>query len=310
MIILDGAMGTELTRRGINTTLPLWSAQALMDAPDVIEQIHRDYIAAGAHVITANTFRTNVRTMQRAGIADGGRALTHKAVALAKSACRREIGDRRLGIEAQSPISNLPSPRIAGSMAPVEDCYSPELVPSDDELREEHGVLARNLAEAGCDLILVETMNCIRETVIAAQAAASTGLPVWVSFTLNAHNDLLSDEMLRDAVKAIPPFHPEAMLVNCIPVLQVASALASLRDAMHLEGASHLGIGAYGNVGHVDDEVGWTLTHAVSPVAYAEAAREWQDLGATIIGGCCGTLPDHIAALSALNNSQAEVIRR
>ena len=289
MIILDGAMGTELTRRGINTTLPLWSAQALMDAPDVVEQIHCDYIAAGAQVLTANTFRTNVRTLQRAGIADGGRALTHKAVACAKHSLV-ETRDRA-------------SLRVAGSMAPVEDCYSPELVPSDEDLRAEHGLLARNLAEAGCDLILVETMNCIREAVIAAQAAASTGLPIWVSFTLNTQNELVSGETLRDAVKAVLPFQPEAVLVNCIPVAQIASALITLKaatQAIRIASASQLRLGAYGNVGHVDDVVGWTLTHAVSPTAYAEAAREWQALGATIIGGCCGTLPDHIAALAEM----------
>jgi S-methylmethionine-dependent homocysteine/selenocysteine methylase len=301
LIILDGAMGTELTRRGINTTLPLWSARALMDAPEVVAQIHRDYLVAGAQVLTANTFRTNVRTMQRAGMADGGRELTHKAVQLARKVMgewglRPELVEG-LEIAADSPIPNPQSLLVAGSMAPVEDCYSPELVPSDDDLRAEHGALARNLADAGCDLILVETMNTIREAVIAAQSAARTGLPLWVSFTLNERNDLLSGETLADAVQAVLPYQPRAMLVNCIPVAQVAGALAKLRDATDLR------IGAYGNVGHVDDAVGWTLTHAVSPAAYAEAAREWQALGATIIGGCCGTMPAHIAALAPLKSS-------
>jgi S-methylmethionine-dependent homocysteine/selenocysteine methylase len=305
MLILDGAMGTELTRRGIDTTLPLWSARALMDAPDVVAEIHRDYLVAGAQVLTANTFRTNPRTMRRAaisGIADGGRELTRRAVEIAKGGVR----DWRLEIGDLQPISNLQSPishLVAGSMAPAEDCYSPELVPSDDDLREEHGELARNLADAGCDLILIETMNTVREAVIAAQSAAHTGLPLWVSFTLNERNDLLSGETLAEAVHAVLPYQPQAILVNCIPVAQISAALQKLKDATHLEGASHLSLGAYGNVGHVDDEVGWTLTHAVTPSAYAEAAREWQALGATMIGGCCGTMPEHIAALAALRHA-------
>jgi homocysteine S-methyltransferase len=297
MLLLDGALGTELARRGIDTTLPLWSARALIDSPEVVAQIHHDYLLAGAQVLTANTFRTNPRTLRRAGIADGGRELTHKAVAIAK----RAIANWRLEIGRQSPISNFQTLLVAGSMAPAEDCYSPELVPSDEELREEHGALARNLADAGCDLILVETMNTIREAAIAAQSAASTGLPLWVSFTLNERNDLLSGETLADAVQAVLPFQPQAVLVNCIPVAQIASALSVLRDATHLRGASHLSLGAYGNVGHVDDEVGWTLTHAVSPSAYAEAAKEWRALGATIIGGCCGTMPAHIAAVARMS---------
>lgn len=301
-IILDGAMGTELTRRGVDTTLPLWSAIALDVAPDVVMQIHRDYLDAGAHVITTNTFRTNVRALAKAGIAHRARELTFRAVALARrvvTESRQRRGDKETGGHGNSPlVSSSPGlpVQVAGSIAPVEDCYSPDLVPSDAELAEEHDILARNLDEAGVDLILVETQNTIREAVAAARAARATGKPLWVSFTLDGENRLLSGESLPDAVCAVLPFEPQAVLVNCIPVKQVASALKLLRQAT----PSHIAIGAYGNVGHVDETVGWTLTNAVSPEAYAEAAREWRDLGATIIGGCCGTTPEHIRAVAAL----------
>ncbi len=281
-LILDGAMGTELTRRGVDTTLPLWSASALDTSPQVVEQIHADYIRAGAQVITTNTFRTNVRALAKAGMAQRARELTFRAVALARSAI------------ANSPHSSFDwrsegeGIRVAGCIAPVEDCYSPDLVPSDDELSDEHGILARNLADAGIDLILCETHNTIREAVAAVRAAHVTGKPIWVSFTLGEDNALLSGETLSDAVRAVLPFAPQAVMVNCIPVAQVSSALRVLRAAV----PAHISIGAYGNVGHVDETVGWTLTHAVSPSAYANAAHEWRDIGATIIGGCCGTMPE------------------
>ncbi len=281
MTILDGAMGTELTRRGVDTTLPLWSARALDVAPEIVVQIHRDYLDAGAQIITTNTFRTNVRALAKAGIAHRARELTFRAVDLA----------RRAVVEAGCSPGDV---QIAGSIAPVEDCYSPDLVPGDAELAGEHAVLARNLADAGVDLILVETQNTIREAVAAARAVYATGKPLWVSFTLDDQNRLLSGELLSDAVCAVLPFEPQAVLVNCIPVRQVASALRLLRRAA----PAHVAIGAYGNVGHVDEKVGWTLTNAVPPHAYAEAACEWRDLGATIIGGCCGTTPEHIRALS------------
>ncbi|MCS6847639.1 MAG: homocysteine S-methyltransferase family protein [Anaerolineae bacterium] len=293
MIILDGAMGTELTRRGVDTTLPLWSAIALDAAPDVVVQIHRDYLDAGAQVITTNTFRTNVRALAKAGIAHRARELTFRAVELARQAVaqwRQGQGDRET-----RGRGDLPPVRVAGSVAPVEDCYSPELVPSDAELAEEHAILARNLADAGVDLMLVETQNTIREAVAAARAAHATGKPLWVSFTLDDENRLLSGESLHDAVRAVLPFEPQAVLVNCIPVKQVASALKLLRSAA----PPHVAIGAYGNAGHVDEVVGWTLTNAVLPEAYAEATREWRALGATIIGGCCGTTPEHIRAIAA-----------
>lgn len=281
--ILDGAMGTELERRGIDTGLPLWSANALLTAPEAVKQIHLDYLRAGAEVITANTFRANPRTLARAGLAGRSRELTHIAVSLAQEA----IANFQATRAAAHPL-------IAGSMAPVEDCYSPWLVPDDAELEAEHGELARYLAEAGCDLILVETMNTVREAVIAARAAAATKLPVWVSVTLNQHNDLLSGESLRDAVRAALTVKPDALLVNCIPVAQGTSALRALRDAID---NTQVRLGIYANAGYVEADE-WSMTHGVTPEAYAEAATEWLAAGASITGGCCGTTPDHIARLA------------
>ena len=234
-IILDGAMGTELTRRGVDTTLPLWSAIALDVAPEVVEQIHLDYLNAGAQVITTNTFRTNVRALAKAGIAHRARELTFNAVDLARSAIEKVRKAESEIVSASLPFSLSHSLHfsVAGSIAPVEDCYEPDLVPSEDELLAEHAVLARNLADAGVDLILVETMNTIREAVAAAGAAHATGKPLWVSFTLGANNRLLSGEMLQDAVNAVMPFAPQAMLVNCIPVAQITSALTTLKSGVN-----------------------------------------------------------------------------
>lgn len=295
-IFLDGAMGTELTRRGVDTTLPLWSAIALDAAPHVVEQIHLDYLNAGAQIITTNTFRTNVRALNKAGLAHRARELTFTAVELARQALKKVRRGESEKVSESVPfsLSHFLPFAVAGSIAPVEDCYEPDLVPSEDELNAEHAVLARNLADAGVDLILVETMNTIREAVAAGNAAHATGKPLWLSFTLGADNRLLSGETLHDAVNAIMPFAPQAVLVNCIPVAQINSALTTLKPAV----AGRCEIGAYGNVGHVDDVVGWTLTDAVSPAAYTDAAKEWHKLGAGIIGGCCGTTPAHIAALT------------
>lgn len=285
LTVLDGAMGTELTRRGINTALPLWSASALDDAPEVVTQIHADYIAAGAQVITSNTFRTNTRALAKAGMAHRARELTLRAVELARAAI------------AQTRPRNGAAIRLAGSLAPVEDCYTPALVPEAEALYAEHTELARNLNDAGVDLFLVETMNTSREAFAAASAAARFGKPLWVSFTLAPDNHLLSGESLADALRALAPLRPEAVLVNCIPVAQIASALRVLTDARDAAGLQTARTGAYGNVGHVDDTVGWTLTHAVSPADYARHARAWRALGASIIGGCCGTGPEHVERL-------------
>jgi len=295
LLILDGATGTELTRRGVDTTLPLWSAGALIRASDTLRAIHGDYVRAGADIITTNTFRAHRRSLAKGGLGHRARELTHLAVQLVRDAIQQT--DQQTNQLIHQPIF------IAGSIAPLEDCYSPQLVPPDDELTEEHAEMARHLAEAGVDVMLVETMNTIREARVAAKAARSTGLPVIVSFVLEGATGvgvaprgaarLLSGELLVDAVRAIEPLYSAAITINCLPVAHIADRLHELRAATDRP------IGAYGNVGRVDDHAGWTLTHAVTPEEYAAAAQTWRDRGATIIGGCCGTTPDHIAALTA-----------
>jgi homocysteine S-methyltransferase len=283
-MILDGAMGTELERRGVDTGLPLWSANALLSAPEVVYQIHHDYLHSGAQVITTDTFRTNTRTLVRTGFYECMGELTQLAVALARRAVdevARECGCGRA--------------LIAGSMAPVEDCYSPWLTPRDaGELLAEHTELAQHLYDAGCDLLLIETMNTVREAVAATRAAQVTGLPVWVSFILGPDNHLLSGETLAEALRAVMAYQPQAVLVNCIPVAQMSSALSELQQSAPPD----LLVGAYANAGHVGDS-GWSMEHGMTPVAYAQAACSWRRMGARILGGCCGTTPEHIAAMSA-----------
>jgi homocysteine S-methyltransferase len=302
LLILDGATGTELTRRGVDTGLPLWSAGALIHAPDVVRTIHSDYVQAGADIITTNTFRTHRRNLAPAGLADRARELTHLAVRLAREAIRK------------SSVASDRTIYIAGSMSPLEDCYSPNLVPPDDPLRAEHREMARHLAEAGCDVLLVETMNTIREAVIATEAAAATGLPVCVSFVAGPNGRapnhlpqneaeymkleaeemlLLSGESIERAVEAVRAIEPAGVMVNCVPFHLVERAFDRLRSAT---GGP---VGLYANVGHADDRVGWVLTDDVQPAAYARQALRWRTRGASIIGGCCGTTPDHIAALYA-----------
>ncbi len=277
-ILLDGATGTELNRRGVDTSLPLWSAAALLHAPQVMRQIHADYVAVGAEVITANTFRTHERSLRAGGIVDARRAaaeLTAQAVALARAAA----GDAAW---------------VAGSQAPLEDCYSPHLTPEDAALEREHGQMAENLAAAGVDLILVETQPTVREAVAATRAAAATRLPLLASFVCGADGRLLSGEALRDAVRTVSPLGPAAVLVNCAP----AWLMARLLDELKRE-CGDIPMGCYANIGERDAAQGWRNI-AEDPAIYADCARTWLAAGARLIGGCCGTTPAHIGRLREL----------
>lgn len=272
-LLLDGPTGTELTRRGISTDLPLWSAGALLTAPEVVSAIHLDYVSCGAEIITTNTFRTHRRTLARAGLADRTCELTQLATLLARSAA----GERAW---------------VAGSMSPLEDCYRPDLTPPEADLVREHAQMAENLFASGVDLLLVETQPTSREAMAAARAAFETGLPVMVSFVCGGDGNLLSGEPLEEAVRRILPLSPIAVLVNCLPVDAAEVALLRMRDV-----AGDTPFGAYANVGYADPQQGWVNTDSVDPAVYAVHARAWLTLGARLIGGCCGTTPGHIRAL-------------
>lgn len=285
-ILLDGATGTELDRRGVSTALPLWSARALLEAPQVLQQIHADYAKAGAEILTANTFRTHRRSLARAGLGDRAEALTHQAVAVARAAAQ----EARLS----HPVY------VAGSMAPLEDCYSPELVPPPGECEAEHGELARHLAAAGADLIVVETMNTIREAVAATRAARATGLPVLTSFVCRSDHKLFSGESVTAAVQAVAPLGVAGLLINCTPSTTIQVPFAELHAAARAQALPVLLTGLYANIGHTNDISGWTSTAEVSPLEYARLATGWLKLGAKAVGGCCGTTPAHIAALHVM----------
>ena len=290
-ILLDGATGTELERAGLPTGLPLWSTLALLAAPECVRDVHAAHLAAGAEIVTANTFRTQARTLARAGLPAADRSLTALAVGLARQA-----------VAARSPRGGESGPDagrrerrpswVAGSLPPLEDCYRPERVPDEAALAREHGRQADLLGEAGVDLILVETMNSIREASAAARASARTGLPFVVSFVAWDGAALLSGEPLAEAARAVLDLGAAAVGVNCLPIANLEAcrlALAGL-EAPWI---------ASPNLGQPEPNTGFTRDESVAAVEFVTAFDAWLDRPALILGGCCGTTPRHIAALAA-----------
>jgi len=292
-VLLDGALGTELERRGLKLPLPLWTTEALLTAPELIRAVHQDYVAAGAHVITAATFRTTRWTLSKAGMPDRANELTKLAVRLARSAFPPSPLGGAGGVKSQAdaltesasaPASPGPaSTLVAGSIAPLEDCYHPELTPGDLVLQAEHRHNAQSLADAGVDIILVETQNSIREARIATHFARATRIPVWVSFIVKSDTELLNGDSLREAVRTVVKYGAEAVLINCTP-LSIA-AQAAMNVSMHVHG--QILIGVYPNA----------LEHSISPADFAEWGNRMKAF-ADILGGCCGIGPEHIQALA------------
>ena len=287
VVVLDGGIGTESLRRDVT-----WADHQLKKRPDVIRAIHADYIRAGADVISTNTFQLTRRAflnhfkdeahMRHVGAPDLATRwadLLRAGVRLAAEG-RREVGSDR-------PVA------IAGAMTTLEWCFRPDLAPDREQARAEYREIVEVFAEAGADLLLVETVNSVGEAVIAAEAANQVGIPVWIAFVPDEAGKLFTGETLEQAARALEPLEPGAILLNCAPPGDVTVGLREL--VRHWSGPS----GVYPHVGRFDPPE-WLFTDEYPPDRYAEVAREWIGLGAQIVGGCCGTTPDHIAAVAQL----------
>jgi methionine synthase I (cobalamin-dependent) len=279
-LLLDGATGTELTRRGVDTSLPLWSANALLtdQGARVLQQIHADYLAAGAEIITANTFRTHVRALAPSGNGQRVLELTQRAVEITRAAI--------------AEVPDDPPRFVAGSISTLEDCYRPNLVPPEDECRAEHSERIHHLVSCGVDLLLLETFNTIREALVAAKLATISGTPVIVSFVPDHEGHILSGETLTEAAHQLLPLGVVALGVNCGPTPNLAVPLNELRAAC----GPDFPLIAYGNIGYPDKQVGWVNTDSEDPIVYCQHTAHWP---VHIVGGCCGTTPAHIAQLKA-----------
>lgn len=277
-VILDGAIGTELFRRGVETRLPCWSAHALLHRPELVQRVHEDYVRVGAEILTTNTFRTSFRSLNKSGFGHLSKQMTNLAV--------------RLAMQAREECASTDAVWIAGSVAPLEDCYEPQLMPDSTTTAKEHAEMIDRLCNAGVDLLLIETMNSIEEAAAAAECAAKTGTPFFVSWVCGSDGKILNGESLASGVRILQQYHPSAFLVNCTPTIYLGKALTVL-----IESADGIPAGAYGNIGKSEPVFGWEFTNEIDPDDYSNFAREWFESGAKIIGGCCGTTPDHIRAL-------------
>jgi S-methylmethionine-dependent homocysteine/selenocysteine methylase len=290
IVLLDGGTGTELRARGVEVpshVTSIWSAKALLDAPEVVVRLHRDYIEAGADVITVNNYAVTPPLLAREGLQDRVEELTVRAADLAARA-RDESG---------RPV------RIAGSMPPLDTSYRPDLVGDDRTILADYRRIAAALGSR-VDLLLCETMSSSREAVAATRAARETDREVWVSWTLqgNRPDHLPSGETVPEAYRAVADLGAHAYLVNCCGANFVTRAMATLA------GLTDRPVGGYANSADVvpaaegdrpaAPEEG--IRKPLDVEGYAAAAARWIDAGARIVGGCCGTGPAHIARLRLL----------
>lgn len=279
IILMDGGLGTEILRRGYNTTLPLWSAEILIKNPQIVKEIHTDYIKAGAQIIITNTFRTTERTLRKKGLSGGATELTLLACRLAREA-----------IAETQPKQDV---FVAGSIAPLEDCYSPESTPDEKSLKIEHLKYARDLKEGGVDFLLLETMITWKELFFALEAAKKVNLPVAISLCCNDKLQLLGGEPLSEIIEKVKVYKPIFIGVNC------TSQPIANQVVKYFKSKTALPISVYAQGDGVPHKYqGWKFDDQKQLEIYIESAKEWVKNGAKIIGGCCGTTPLYIQKLS------------
>lgn len=286
--LIDGPTGTELERRGYHMQIPLWSASVLEKDPDLITSIHRDYLSAGATIVTANTFRTNPETLRSADrpISDA-HTLTQAAIQIARNALH-------------SVEKSTQTVRVAGSHAPVGDCYTPGDHRSVDIIRKDAELHCAWMVEAGCDLLLLETMNSLVEAELCAMVAQEHDTPFIVSLvTDRTGTRLLDGTDLWLAVNRLMRYEPEAILTNCASPQATLESVRTLSDMLTNAGVE-IGFGGYPNSGDPDPVLGWECVRDVEPAEFDDVIRQILDTGARYVGSCCGTTPAETARIAGL----------
>jgi homocysteine S-methyltransferase len=286
-VLLDGAMATELAERGFELRPPSFSARALLDAPEMVEQLHADYLRAGAQVLRSNSFGLHTSTLAAAGLAHRQAELVQLAVALPDAVRRRERA----------------SVRIAGSIPPRPRANWSDPV---ELVRAEYRRYAELLVESGADLILLETFTHVGEARLALEGLAEISTPVWLAIVagvpvpgsrrpdgtrlLGGEDFALLGALLRDASVR----RPDVVLLNCTQIDAVPAALDAMLAAIDPE----IPLGLYPHLGkHRYDGV-W-IDRIIEPDVYAEQILAWMHSRPRFVvaGACCGSRPAYIEAL-------------
>ena len=302
IIILDGAIGSEIARLGGTMDSAAWCGVANKTHPEVVRRIHEEYIRAGADVVTANTFATNRHVLAGAGLADEAVSITTRAVKLAREAVDKLALHRPIAVAGS--MSNTVA-WIPGTVSP-----DPRFFPTPAEEIENYREMAETLATAGVDLIVMEMMFDIDRASRAVAAAVETGLPVWIGTSCslladgsvgawNKHMEEPADRFapsdveqesksFAPVIEAMMSFEPQVMGIMHSTIETMGPGLKALFDRWH---------GPVMAYPETSSQIRRGVGHSVEPAVFAGHCRDLVQGGVQIIGGCCGTTIEHIRAM-------------
>ena len=268
-LLLDGAIGSLLQQKGVKSEGELWTALANLKQPELVFKIHKNYIEAGADIITTNTFRTNpiaINSQNKIKF----KQFVKTSVQLAKDAAK--------GYNVM----------IAGSNAPAEDCYQVERKISRKELECNHKQHIDELMRSGCDFVLNETQSHFDEIKIICDYCYSKCIPFILSLLVNANMTLLSGEKVSEVVKFVLDRNPLSLSFNCISPNIFDNVFKKIK--LNFNWGMYLNLGC-GNI-HSD-----SIHTAVSANDYGKIVAKYLYKQPSFIGGCCGSNSNHIKKL-------------
>ena len=292
-IILDGAIGAELEKKGAKMHKDLWCGTCSLESPDLVKKVHEEYILAGADIITTNTYATTPIAMKQYGFNDQINDFNKKSVQIAKEAVKNSNKDIA----------------VAGSVSTFGSLYKFGTEAMKPGFKEQLKILSGE----GVDLIILEAMSSqadIVETII--ECSLESKLPVWLSIScviddktnkvMLGYNDTIDSDtsIYEDFETSINNFSK----IHKGPILIAHSDIEVTGQAIKIAKKKFNGVlGAYPNRGHYE-KPHWKFVDNITPSEYLEKARSWVEDGAQIVGGCCGVGVEEIKAISVLKKDQ------
>lgn len=274
ILVLDGATGTNLQRRGLPVGTPsdLW----VMDNPDAVTELHRQFAESGSDILLTNTFGSSRLHLGHAGLAD-----------------RFEQTNRR-AVELTRRVAESTGALVAGSMGPLGEMLQPYGLLAEQDAEAAYTEQARILSEAGVDLLVIETQYDLNEARAAIRGARSvTGLPIVCSFSYDRGTRTMMGVKPSQAGSELSEMGVAALGINCGRSLE--DNLKALKELRQVTG---LPIWFKPNAGLPRTDDDGSLHYDVTPEMMAAHVPEWVEAGAQLIGGCCGTSPEHLKAIA------------
>ena len=278
-IVIDGATGTEVERRGVPNIENAWSSGGAISHPVIVRDIHEEYIRCGAEVVISNTFATTRHALRDGGVENQFAELNRRGVELACEA--RDLAQR-------------PDVLVAGGVSYWSFTGNH---PSLGELEQDVTTQCKIMQEAGADLLMLEMMVDIDRMLVTLKGAQSCSLPVWVGLTCEPGADnkmcLRGGEPLEAALAALSNLDVPLVSIMHTDVKYIDECLNVMDE--HWQGL----VGVYAHVGRFVNN-SWLYDETISPASYAGHCSRWMNQNVSVIGGCCGIVGEHIAALTDL----------